>query len=291
MMINNNSKLEVYNLYEDVGGLRLGVIHSPITKLGFSFNINNMRQIIRYAIRMGIKTLILPPFLPYGVFQDIRKDILESTCINRKNPYVRILKHLASLNSSYMISPYVVEKYRSTYHISNLLIDGETGISRFFSRKIILSENEKQANIKPGSSIDVVSDLYLKYSVLLDDDVLIVEFSRLMSYMGVDVLITAVKQLSRNLDLVNVIKALQLFTGLTIIHVGYIIEDNAGVVASNPSVLVLPNGSIHIYKENNPALITIPLKVIRELRKPIDLEKVRGVLEITTQLLRRIHKY
>lgn len=290
-MIDNRGKLEIYNLYEEVGGLKLGLIHAPVTELGFSFNINNMRQIIRYAVKTGIKTLILPPFLPYGVIPSNSRDALESVYVNRKNPYVRILKHLAALNSSYMISPYVVEKSRSSYHISNLLIDGETGVSRFFSRKIMLSGSERHANIKPGSSIDIVSDLYLKYSVLLDEDILIVELPRLMSYVGVDVLVTAVSQFPRDLDLVSVVKALQLFTGLTIVNVGYTIEDDSGVIASNPSVLILPNGSTHVYKENNPALITIPLKIIRGLKKQIDLENAKKVLEITMQLLRRIHKY
>jgi len=291
LTLKDSRGLEVYNLYEEIGGLKLGLIHAPLTKLGFSFNIDNIRQIIKYAGKMGIKTLVLPPFMPYGVNSDAGRETLKSISINRRNPYVRILKHLARLNTSYIISPYIVEKSRSFYHVSNLLIDGEAGVSKFFSRKILLSQQEVQANIKPGASIDVISDLYLKYSILLDEDVLALELSRLMSYIGVDVLLITIRQLPPYLELLSVAKALQVFTGLTVIHTGYIIEEGSNIVDANPTIIVLPDGKIHVFNQNNPVLVTIPLKILKESKRTTDLDKTRRVLSITLQYLRKIRRY
>lgn len=273
---------EVIELYGDVAGLRLGVVHMPVMKAAFSINVDNVRHVAKYASKLGVKTLILPPLLPYGVMLErARSERLVAMGINRRNPYVRILKHIARLCALSIISPHVLEKPRSHLYLSNLFVEGETATCKFFSRKLILSEEEALSGVKPGNKLDVVSDYYLNYTVLLGEDLLVPELARLSLILGADVIVASAKStVLEGVRLVEVLKSLHTFTSISVVHVGFMIEEPSRTQLFAPTLIMIPGGELFELSENKRAIITVPLKVLKERRKNINVEKLKHVLRI-----------
>ncbi|MEM4717339.1 MAG: hypothetical protein QXE81_01085 [Desulfurococcaceae archaeon] len=287
----NIDSFRVVDLLEQAAGMRLGVIHIPTIKNAFSINVNNVRHIVRYAVKIGIRTVILPPFLPYGLTIDDLSDKsqVSSIGINKRNPYIRILKHIAFSKSMCIISPYIVEKSHGHYHVSNLIVDGEVKVCKFFSRKTILSSKEEEWNIKPGSSIDIVKDHYLKYTFQLDSDVFFVEFSKLASYMGVDVIVTILRQIDLDIESIkSFVKAINIVTQLPVINIGYTNLGRAGSFNQIPTVIVLSNSEIFEVNEKGPYLLTIPVKALKEAKRNYSMKDVKLALSIVSLYIRKL---
>lgn len=284
-------EFEVVELYKNVAGLRLGVVHIPIIKAAFSVNIDNIRHIIRYASKIGIKTLILPPYMPYGVAPEKLNDKLAvaTVSIDKRNPYIRILRRLSRLNVLSIISPHVLEKSRAGIHVSNLFVDGETGTCKFFSRKLVISQKELALGIKPGSRLDVVNDDYLHYAALLEEDLLMPELVRLLIFIGVDVIIASTRRNAlEGVKLAELLKSLQVFTLTPIIHVGSVVIDTFNRYVSSPTFVAIPGNEVFEYGESaRGAIITVPLKVLKESRRS-DVNKLDLALRILARYLRNI---
>jgi len=264
--------LEIVNIHEEFTGIRLAIVQTPTIYSALSLNLDLLRRILRYIETLNVKTVILPPFMPYGI-PFVKPEEIDSVSIDKKNPYVRILKHIALQNRLFIISPYVYEKTKNGYYISNLLVDGESGIVRFFSRKITPSTSSAREVLKHGHKLEVVSDEYIYYSVLLDEDILVPEFARYLTARGVSQLITVSTSIVGENDLRLLLEALRLFTGISLVHIGYFVVKENITLAKAPTLIVLGNGEAYRFTSEKPLLVTIPLKLIRETsRKPSELK-------------------
>ncbi|MEM1850316.1 MAG: hypothetical protein QXD40_04370 [Desulfurococcaceae archaeon] len=284
---------KVIKLYEEVPGWRLGVVHMPIIKAAFSMNIDSIRHVIRYAGKIGVKTLVLPPFMPYGVIPRTLNDVsaINAISVNKKNPYIRILRRLSRLNLLSLVSPHVLEKSRIGPSISNIFIDGETGTCRFFSRKIALSAKELELGIRPGSKLDIISDNYLRYTVLLEEDLLMPELARFLAFTGVDVIITSTcNGVLEGMGLVDLLRSLQVFVLAPIVHVGSVVGGVSNRFVSTSTLIAVPNGELFEYSGNEGgAIITIPLKTLKESRKTSGADRFALALKILARYLRNIN--
>lgn len=284
------NELEVIHLFEDIGGMRLGLVHMPLHKTAFSSNIDNVRNIVRYASRQGVKTLILPPLLPHGIILSSGdQHLLQSIGISKRNPYIRILRHLARAHSISLISINTLEKSRTGVYISNIFVDGDTGIASFFSRKINLSRGEVLIGIKRGNRLDIVNDEYLNYSVLIGEDILYPELARILVAMGIDVLLTTVRGSELNYGLQEFIKSLQAFTAVPIIHIGSWIIDSTSIVLKTPTIITTPSQYIFEYNRENCAFITMPMKQLKESRRSQDILSFNQTFNILIRYIKRIH--
>lgn len=290
-MISDYGGFRVIDLLNQVAGIRLGIIHIPTVKNAFSINVDNVRHVVRYAAKIGIRTVILPPFLPYGItISDLSdRDQMSLIGINKRNPYIRILKHIAFTKSMYIISPYVVEKSHSYYYVSNLLVDGEMKVCKFFSRKTVLSSKEEEWNIKPGFSIDIVRDHYLKYTCQLDNDALFIELGKIASYMGVDLIITVLRQIDLDLESIrSLVRAINAVTQLPVVNIGYTNLDRTGALNQIPTIIVLSNSDIFEVNEKAPYLLTIPIKALKDAKKEYSAKDVKVVLNTVSWYIRRL---
>ena len=283
---------EVVELYKDLPGLRIGVVHVPLVKSAFSTNIENVRHVIRFASKIGVKALILPPYMPHGMPTETIGDkvAITATSINKRNPYVKILKSLSRLHVLSIISPCVLERSRGSVYVSNIFVDGETGVARFFSRKFTLSEAEQVSGVRPGGKIDFVHDCSLRYATLLGEDVLVPEFGRLLALMGVDVIITFIREeVIKGLRRIELLKLLRVLAGIPIIHVGSVILDSpeGGVLYSSPTIAIVSNNEVLEYSEvEKGALITFPARILKESKATGNVGQLKPVLKVLTILTR-----
>jgi len=109
-----------------------------------------------------------------------------------------------------------------------------------------------------------VSDEYIYYSVLLDEDILVPEFARYLTARGVSQLITVSTSIVGENDLRLLLEALRLFTGISLVHIGYFVVKENITLAKAPTLIVLGNGEAYRFTSEKPLLVTIPLKLIRE---------------------------
>jgi len=108
--------LEIVNIHEEFTGIRLAIVQTPTIYSALSLNLDLLRRILRYIETLNVKTVILPPFMPYGI-PFVKPEEIDSVSIDKKNPYVRILKHIALQNRLFIISPYVYEKQKWILYI------------------------------------------------------------------------------------------------------------------------------------------------------------------------------
>lgn len=287
----NSTSFEVVELFKDVGGPRLGVVHMPIARKAFSINIDNVRHLIRYAGKTNIRTLILPPHLPYGeIAKSISNSIAKEIGLSKRSPYIRLLKHIAISNSLILISMNVLEKSRLNLYVSNVIVDGRTGVCRFFSRKILLSQEELNAGIRPGNKLDLVSDYYLNYTALLEEEILAPELARLTTLMGAEVILISTGISVPEIKLTSIVSSLQMFTGGSIIHVGSTILEGSTVLTSSPTIIATPDESIIKYEEDKKSIITIPIKILKGAdKRSARCAELRSIFTALNKYLKRIH--
>lgn len=284
--------IRIVNLYEKTPGIRLGIIRTPLLKNAFSMNIEATRNLTRYAARIGVKTVILPPSLPYGLnTSDLKSvDMVGRVAINCRNPFVRIIKHIAGTSGFNVIIPYVIENTRGKYYVSNLFVGGSPPVCRFISRKIFLLDSEKELNIKPGTSMELIDDDFLKYFIQLDHDANYVEISKLAVYMGAELLITTFFNYEDQEALRNRLLALNITTGVPILNVGYFIKEDNTIKASPTAIFISPEE----YYEFNGAdtyLITIPMKLLKSMKKHYKTDEIGLIIEILYKQTRRIRAF
>jgi predicted amidohydrolase len=259
--------LEVVDIHGEEPGARLTIIQLPLIHYALSLNLDNVRRVLRLVEKTSVKTVILPPFMPFGVSSISDREAAESISINRRNPYVRVLKHIVQQYRLNLISPYVFEKARGGFYASNLFIDSETSVSRFFSRRILFSPGFESGVLNNGSKIDVVSDYYLNYSVLLDEDLATPEFARLVVLIGASVILAVSKTSGSEEELSLLLDLYRRILGVTLIHVGYCIVQGDHYLLKAPTLIILGNGEKYSFSGDKPLLINIPLKLIKESKK------------------------
>lgn len=288
----NSGEFEVVRYYEDVSGPKFGVAYIPVHRMSFSANLDTVRSLARYAGKIGIKTLILPPFLPYGLTINSNTDSRELSkyALNKANPYIKLLKNLARSHSLTIISLGVIEKSRTGIYASNIFVDGETAQCRFFSRKIVISPVEESLGIRPGNTVELVNDYYLNYGILIDNEILISELAKLLAYMGVEVIITHIYGDTFGYDLVNLLDMLRLLTGANIVHIGSLIIDKSTLVQRTPLIMILRDRRILEYRDSKSALIIMPLKMFKgRLNITLEPRQVRHVINVTIKYFRHLH--
>ncbi|MEM4601691.1 MAG: hypothetical protein QW808_02200, partial [Desulfurococcaceae archaeon] len=200
------------------------------------------------------------------------------------------LKHIANSSSLVLISMNVIEKSRLSLYISNIIVDGELGTCRFFSRKMLLSPAELAVGAKPGNKLDLVTDYYLNYTALLGEEILAPELARLTTLMGAEVvLLSSGTNISEN-KLTDIVSSLQIFTGGTVIHIGSILLDKSNVIAKNPTIIATPDESVLEYSDVKKSIILIPLKVLKaaEKRNTRCIE-LRSIIANLSKFLRHLH--
>lgn len=262
-----DSKIEVIRIYEEVGGVQLGISLIPLVKRSPVKNVKTIRAFIEYASQLGVNTLIFPPGSLHGltlsdIFNEGGRAGIHDYCIRGRAQVIRSLKKFVSAKRVNVILTGVLEKYGNNIYYSNMFIDSETGAHEFFGKKILTSEAEEAAGIRPGRSIRLVDDGYAKFNILLGEDALAPELARLSALMGCNMLIVFPETSKASSSIENVISALGMFTGLNI----------AGFEQSNKNaniddglkfkVAISLNGDMYKYSSTK-ALITIPYKVLR----------------------------
>lgn len=291
-MSERRSDLRIVNLYDKTPGVRLGIIRTLLVKNAFSMNIEATRNLTRYAARIGVKTVILPPSLPYGLNTgDLKSaDMVSAASINCRNPFVRIIKHIAGISGFNVIIPYVIENTHGKYYVSNLFVGGSPPVCRFISRKIVLLDSEKELNIKPGTSIELIDDDYLKYFIQLDLDANYVEISKLAIYMGAELLITTFFNYEDQESLRNKLLALNITTGVPVVHTGYLIkEDN--MIKTAPTMIFISPEEYYEFNGSDTYLITIPMKLLKSIKKHYKSDEIGSIMEILYKQTRRIRAF
>lgn len=285
-------EFRVVNLYETSPGVRIGIARTTVVRNALSINIEIVKNVARYAGKIGIKTLILPPFLPLGASsRDITSDeVIDSLSINSRNPFVRIIRQIATSYSINIIAPYVIESSRGRYYISNLFISGSTSILRFFSRKILLSDHEEKVGFTNGSMVDLVGDNYLVYSALIDQDSMFPELARLISYTGGDLLLAIHSDISDSDLLKKHVVSTYMTTGLPIVYLGYILMDGE-ITRSMPTIVALSESEVYEFSDARSYLITIPTKYVKQAVRRANPRHAGVVLGLISRYHRRVRVF
>lgn len=281
------NSFEVIHLFEETEGVRLGVVYTRVHRNTLFVNIGNTRNIVRYASSIGVKTIILPPLLPYGVYPVAGNYIqIESISLTKRNPYVKILRRLADIYGVSIISPHVIEKSNRGLYISNIFISSGVYTVTYFSRKINITREESSLGMRKGRRLDIVSDNYLNYSVLTGEDISSPELARFLVSLGVDLLLLSDIRNSQGMEIIDFVKALKLFIPTSVIYTGTWISDNEITVNKSPVIISTPDQFIYTYSGEKPVVITIPLKKLKTNLPQGYVSSVREAMELVTRIFK-----
>jgi hypothetical protein len=280
-------KLEVIDLHESESGARLAILYIPLPELMPTVSLDRVRSALRFLERSDIKTVVIPPFMPHCIISPPNDDY-EQYSISKKAPYVKVLRQFARLSGLNLISPYIFEKSRRGVFISNLFIEGRTGTAFFTSRMVLCNIYQDTKTLHYSSSLELLSDNYINYAILLDKDALIPEFARILTYMGAHIVLTTLNPALLSDRTFRVLVEISHIIGVLIVHVGYYIT---GEKQHKAPLLVIDRGRVVFrYEGDDPLLVTTPIKIVKESRKSEQLEADERLLLILYSHLRKLMK-
>lgn len=291
-MSSHVKSLRVVNLHESTTGVRVGVARAPVIRDALSINIETVKNIARYAGKIGVKTLILPPFLPLGACSVSlsSSELINVYGVSSRSPFVRIIRQVANTYSLNIIVPYIIEVSRGKHYISNLFVHGSSGTFRFFSRKLVLSDHEERLGFTNGSSIDIVGDDYLGYSVLIDHDTMYPEIARLVLYMGGDLLLVVHSTSIHPGHSEKILISLSLIIGLPLIYPGYTLIDGESL-KSMPAFIVISEKEVYEFNDDQSLLITIPIKSLKQSMHRPNQRYTSVILDMISKYSKRVRLF
>ena len=280
-------KLEVVDLHESEGGARLAISYIPLPELMPTVSLDRVRSTLRFLERSDVKTVVIPPFMPHCVISPPNDDY-EQYSISKKDPYVKVLRQFARLSGLNLISPYVFEKSRRGVYISNLFIEGRTGTALFTNRMILCNTCQGTKPLYYSSSLEILSDNYINYAILLDKDASIPEFARILTYMGAHIVLTTLSPALLSDQAFRVLVEISHIVGISIVHAGYHVM---GERQHKAPLLVIDRGEVVFrYEGDSPLLVTTPVKIIKESRRLRHLEVDERLLFILYNHLKKLMK-
>ena len=280
-------KLEVVDLHESESGARLAISYIPLPELMLTVSLDRVRSTLRFLERSDVKTVVIPPFMPHCVISPPNNDYKQYS-ISKKDPYVKVLRQFARLSGLNLISLYVFEKSRRGVYISNLFIEGRTGTALFTNRMILCNTCQDTKPLHYGSSLEILSDNYINYAILLDKDALIPEFARILTYMGAHIVLTTLSPALLSDQAFRILVEISHIIGISIVHVGYHVT---GERRHKAPLLVIDRGEVVFrYEGDSPLLVTTPVKIIKESRRLRQLEVDERLLFILYNHLKKLMK-
>ncbi|ADV65180.1 nitrilase-related carbon-nitrogen hydrolase [Desulfurococcus mucosus] len=259
---------KLVELGKGVPGSRLGIAHMPVVTDAFGINLNHLRRIVFYASERNVNTLIIPYSAAFGPVIEAYSDIMEAEELRRRyavdseHQYLKTLRYLSANYGLNIISPALIERAGSRYYISSVFVPYGNGEEPVSQRKILVSSEEKKIGIRPGHEISVLNDYYLKYVVLVSNEIVVPELGRVGVAQGCNMVVSTISPLKPVRNYVDIVRALAQILGVWVLHVGgiFIVNDDRYVLNS---LVVNPQGELVVmYSEATPGLVTVPYRDI-----------------------------
>lgn len=286
----------VIELEKSIAGWKTGLAHIPVYLNALGINMENIRRVLLYASERGVATVILPFNAPYGISSgDVAtapchtaNETIKGISVGKNHPYIKLLKHLSESYKLSIISPGLVEKRGRVFYLTTVFFSYPRK-GMMIHRKLIVSKAEKPCGFLAGNSVNFFEDISLRYYVMVGDEIIYPELSRIPVYGSTDVIIVAqplTKPVNRYLE---ISKYIAIMSGKWVLIIGGFIPGGTSATSIVSTAIISPSGEfVEIVADPSPTLIFIPQRYLKQgvATEPPDLEDLRRFYTITRKIYR-----
>ncbi len=177
---------------EEPGERYIGLVHGRIFLYASKHNLREAKKYIMYAARQNIDTLILPYTQLQGPIlyeEHTGKYTIRKNAFTVPGPLIGNLSIVAKNHGVDLLITGLYEKAGPKLYITGLGIPAGPGELFYKTRKIILSEYEKNLGFSPGKSPKLISLSNISYGLIYDSEILYPEMLRLLQLMGSNIIL------------------------------------------------------------------------------------------------------
>lgn len=286
----------VIELEKSIAGWKTGLAHIPIYPGALGINMENIRRVLLYASERGVGTVILPFNAPYGISpEDVTtarsntaNETIRGISIGKNHPYIKLLKHLSESYRLSIISPGLIEKRGRAFY-STTVFFGYPRKGMLLNRKLVVSKAEKLCGFLAGNVANFFEDMSLRYYVMVGEEILYPELSRIPVYGSSDVIVIA-QPLSRPVNrYLEISRYIAIMSGKWVLNIGGFIPGGTSATNIVSTAIISPSGEfVEIIADPSPTLVFIPQRYLKQgvATDPPDIEDLRRFYMI----IRKIHR-